>query len=111
MVERRLPLLSPQIQAGCVYQVISNHSCHVTLRQGLRQPENTAIQKPVAMQMTSSLSVRSLKDLNIQVIQVICFMDRIITIFILLYLHIWGFQKMMLPPNHPKLDHFSIETI
>jgi hypothetical protein len=44
-----------------VYQVISNHSYHVTLRQGLRQPENTAIQKPVAMQMTSGFSFAQLK--------------------------------------------------
>ena len=24
---------------------------------------------------------------------------------------IWGFPKIMVPPNHPKFDHFSIETM
>ena len=26
------------------------------------------------------------------------------------YIYIWRFPEMGVPPNHPKLDHLSIET-
>ena len=29
---------------------------------------------------------------------------------ICVYIYIWRFPEMGVPPNHPKLDHLSIET-
>ena len=28
-----------------------------------------------------------------------------------IYIYIWRFSKIGVPPHHPKLDHFSIETL